>query len=311
MEKKSMLPDIFSLIGNLFTAVIVFVGLIYILNGNLWLSGFICLALMIINYVLPERLSFFKSRKTKRPERWQEITILVFYTMIAVSVFVVASHFINIDLFKKDAIKNNGEEKLQMIEQLKTDYTDAIEHKKNQLNTSASQLFSDYQLEATKIDSLNKLLSTPGKTSYSQADLDAAISSKKNIMGVSLDLDTLLRNNNFEDRMAKAKDVFENWRFLKLNYSFNDVDAMYNQYLTAAKTIMPDFNHNISIAENINLTDPINTLSNGGAILLLLSIGIMGILNLCILAPYISAKRYESGLQPVAKTYGGPKGIEL
>ena len=75
MEKKSMLPDIFSLIGNLFTAVIVFVGLIYILNGNLWLSGFICLALMIINYVLPERLSFFKSRKI-----WNNIKCKVGYT---------------------------------------------------------------------------------------------------------------------------------------------------------------------------------------------------------------------------------------
>ena len=55
MEKKSILPDLFSLIGNLFSAVLAFIGLIYVTNGNLWLSGFICLALMIVNYVLPER----------------------------------------------------------------------------------------------------------------------------------------------------------------------------------------------------------------------------------------------------------------
>ena len=74
MEKKSFLPDVFSIIGNLFTAVVVFIGLIYTLNGNIWLSGFICLVLMILNYVFPERLAFFKSRKIKNPQNWSSIS---------------------------------------------------------------------------------------------------------------------------------------------------------------------------------------------------------------------------------------------
>ena len=321
MEKKSFLPDVFSIIGNLFTAVVVFIGLIYTLNGNIWLSGFICLVLMILNYVFPERLAFFKSRKIKNPQNWQEYTILFFYVLIALGVFLIGTHFINIDIFNKDNVKKSGEDKILRIEQLKTDYTNEIDHKKSILDTKANNFYQDYvsaQLISDSfkmhknIDSLNALLSTPGKTSYNSVDLINAITSKKQIIEASLNLDQFQTDNNFTNRIQESKDVIENWKFLKLNYSYKELDSLNTILYNEAKTKIPEFEPSATEVNEFNLSNPIKSLTNGNSSAVLLSALILIVLNLCILAPYINTKRYQSGLSSgSSKKYQGPSGIEL
>jgi len=321
MEKKSFLPDVFSIIGNLFSAVIVFIGLIYTLNGNIWLSGFICLVLMILNYVFPERMAYFKSRKTKIPQNWQEYTLLVFFIMMTLGIFLIGTHFINIDIFNKDNVKKSGEDKILRIDQLKTDYSNEIDHKKSVVETKANIFFADYisalsindDIRAKKnIDSLNSLLSTPGKVGFNNIDLNNAISSKKQMIEASLNLDQFQNDNNFSIRIQEAKDVIENWRFLKLNYSYKDLDSVYNALYKEAKSKIPEFEPTVTEVNEFNLADPFISLKDGDKKAILLSVLILFILNLCILAPYISSKRYERGLTSgSSKKYQGPSGIEL
>ena len=55
------------------------------------------------------------------------------------------NYFINIDIFNKDNVKKSAQDKILMIDQIKKDYTNEIDHKKNKLKTKAELFFADYR----------------------------------------------------------------------------------------------------------------------------------------------------------------------
>jgi hypothetical protein len=319
-KSSSMLPDIFSIVGILFSAVFCFISLVHTLNGDLWVSAFVSLVLIIVLYKLPERLAFFKSRKVKRQihrtgeDRWQEKVLLGIYALVAIPVFVLTLHFIFVEFANKNRIKQEGLDKWLEISKMEEAYNAAVSQEILVMETNAKASFSIYAgasgaSKTAALDSLNTLLNTTAST-MTQADFDNALTTRKNTTTASYSLDAFKTSNQFDKKMEEGQKAIKNWNFMKVGYYFKEGDKLFSDLYAEAQKNMPTFSYTAATASTLKLNDPIASVKDGGMVVLLIGLIVAILVNLCILAPYIAADRWLPPLDDVNSS-DGPQGIQL
>ena len=319
-KSRSILPDVFSILGILFSAVFCFIALVHTLNGDLWVSAFVSLVLIIVLYKLPERLAFFKSRKVKRQihrsgeDRWQEKVLLGIYALIAIPVFVITLHFIFVEFANKNRIKQEGLDKWLEIAKMEEAYNAAVSQEVLVMETNAKAAFSTYAgasgvSKTNALNSLNKYLNTTA-SSMTQADFDSALSTRKYTTLASYDLEAFKNSNQFDKKMEEGEQAIKNWNFMKVGYYFKEGDKLFADLYAEAQKNMPAFSYTAAAASTIKLNDPIASVKEGGVVVLMIALIVALLMNLCILAPYLAADRSELRLQGT-ETSDAPEGIRL
>jgi len=319
-KSGSILPDIFSVVGILFSAIFCFVALVHTLNGDLWVSAFVSLVLIIVLYKLPERLAFFKSRKVKRQihrsgeERWQERMLLGIYAVVAIPVFILTLHFIYVEFANKNRIKQEGLNKWLEITKMEDAYNAAVSQELNVMEANAKAAYSTYSAASgaskmAALDSLNRLLNTSA-ISMTQTDFDNALTTRKNITMASYSLDAFKTSNKYESKIEDGMRAIKNWNLMKVGYYFKEGDKLFSDLQADAVKNMPAFSYAAGTTSTLKLNDPVSSLKNGGMLVLLIGFILSVLVNLCVLAPYLAADRSELKLQG-AEASEAPAGIRI
>jgi hypothetical protein len=321
-KSSSMLPDIFSIVGILFSAVFCFIALVHTLNGDLWVSAFVSLVLIIVLYKLPERLMYFKSRKIRRQinrsdeDRWQEKALLGIYVVVAIPIFVLTTHFVFVEFANKNRIKQEGLGKWLEISKMENAYQREVSKKINVMETNADALYSTYsggagESRKNALDSLKSLLSLPaGTSSLSSADFDQAKKTKKTSTSSAFSLSAFKESNQYDKKLKEADAAIKNWNFMKVGYYYKEADKLSADLLSAAKSKMPSFEYATTSGTNVYINSPMESLKQGGILVLIISLIVSILVNLCVLANYLSADRAELRLQGVNPT-DAPGGIRI
>ncbi len=303
-----------------FTATFSFAALVHTFNGDVWMSAFITLLIVVLLYILPLRLAYFKSKKVRKQvgraheDKWQEKAILGVYAIMAVPLFILVCHFINVEFHSKNRFKHDGLEGWNEVRRLETDYAGAISQKINILDANARSAYSQYQSASgatrkSALNTLNGFLGTSA-TEMSGDDFNNALSTKKNALQASHSLETFKAQKQVDAKVQEAEAAIKNWNLMKVGYYFDESDKVFNAMLSETKAKLPGFDYKRESSPDKALNSPLGSLMNGGTKVMVLSLLIAVLTNLCVLAPYLSADRARVGLIGT-DTFEGPSGITI
>jgi len=123
-QKEFLFVDIISSIFLLLILFSNFLGLIYITNGSITLSVVISIVIVIFYYFLVDQLKKNKEQLYKNKlKHFSSLFILIFLGLSLIS-FSLTSHFLNIEFYCKDAIKQEANHKLDQVVELVDLYKD-------------------------------------------------------------------------------------------------------------------------------------------------------------------------------------------
>jgi hypothetical protein len=320
-KKKSPVSDALHIAGIVFSAVFSFIALVHTFNGNVWLSAFITLVVVVLLYFLPERLAHFKSLRVRRQvgrakeDKWQEKALLAMYAAVALPLFVLLNHFVNVEFYSKNRIKLEGIESWNEVRRMEGAYQSALSQMLDVMEVKAKSAFSQYMSgtgpsRQAALDSLNVILGTSASV-MSEADFETAVETKKNASRLSYSLDKFKTDRKFDTKVKEAEAAIKNWDILKVGYHLNESDVVFEEFLKEAKIKMPGFDYARTSGAGREIGKPMQSLLKGSLMAILISLIVAVLVNLFLLAPYISAKRVTGGLGPSGDDRDVPGGIEL
>jgi len=320
-KKNSLVPGILQAIGLAACGYSTFVGLAYWTNGSLGLSVIGAIFALIILLLLVYFMEQWKQKKlqsnTDLPNKVPEIVLGSVYAVVFICLFIVDYHYANIEFVRKNDIKSLAVNKLDDISNLKAQYATAITDKVNRKNTTIETAKSNYWTVFNEYDRItyrSQLDSLLGNRSVSYDSRDRFDETYRPA------LKSVLRNERkkytidsfdtkTDDYLLLVRPVFTEWRFLSVGYYYNDIDRFRAEYYQAAQGKMSDFKFDAPGWETIPLNDPIASIKGAGIVWLIVFLIVMVLVHLCILAPYIAAKRQHVPLKANATDYNNQGSI--
>jgi hypothetical protein len=155
------------------------------------------------------------------------------------------------------------------------------------------------QLGEIKID-LSDLKSSPNdeeaKKSIKMA-IESATKLKITDIEASLYKDNLKKAfDDFEkEGKSDAERVFAEWNRLRIGQEFAMLDEKYKKLQNHTKANSTKFQHSPLSAQMVAMNNPVSNLTNATMGSLLLIIVLLLVVHLCLLAPYLTVERAESG----------------
>lgn len=286
-------------IGLLVCLIILFLGLVYVLDGNFVMSAFLTLAAGILLEVLTSWLVREKTREEEYKSKGVELGIMGGYLLIFVLLFPLCFHALSIDLFRKNEIKSACLSKLDALNDLKEEYNEAIVKKQTSLDAEARTLFNDWDKfrNSGALTELNELLgSEPGRSQFNENTgdgLDEAIDGAKSNLRQKYEL--VDANKELTAFTKNAQTVFTNWQTQQIGYYYQAIDPMLAKYEAAGKIKMSDFSPTIELKNSLDFNDPIAMLQQSTPATIMLSLVGLLLVHVFILLPYITSKRFEGG----------------
>ena len=100
-------------IGVVFTLLASFLGLMYILKGDVIFSSIVSLVLVVIEFFLIEK--FIKSKEEITKNRFSTLSILLWsiYGIIAIPISVFLLHTLNVEIYAKPTIQSVANKKVE------------------------------------------------------------------------------------------------------------------------------------------------------------------------------------------------------
>lgn len=306
-NKTSMLPLIFHAIGLIATIIFSFMGLSYILNGDLTLSILIPALAVFVLVILVHYLTYWKTKKQRSnddmPNHTPEIILGMIYGLLFLCLSVIGFHYLHINFSKKNEVRSSGLTRIKNLTNLGLQYTTAVQGKVNTLGTSAETAKQNYinapaGNKTAQAANINTLLD-PFKPDYTLSGVNFENDFQKNLDEKKSSLETQYQSP--VDSMKKAADVyikdaesvFKNWKFLKLGYYYTDAKKFYERYYNKMTETMSDFTFDPEKDTEIKFQDPLSSIKGSKIPATLLFFIILLVVHLCVLAPYFAAKRPE------------------
>jgi len=237
------------------------------------------------------------------------------FIVSAIPVNILILHSLNVELHEKTEIQNIANQKINLLRQLKTDYTASYEGylkvKKSILTTDLDRLGKD--LTITQVANRNKV-SEQFINSLDRTSLVAIDNSIENAL-ISYDRKKFLRQDtmifgNTNTYLEQKSQVINGWERFAVNNTLNELDEYLPTTYNKLNVFLQEYAHktltyNKIVAEQKTLfAQPIS--------LLIKHIGISSLLivfltNLLLLAPYLLApsKEYKPRKKQSSKTSSG------
>ncbi len=290
-----------------------FLGSMYAYDANLFVSIPLSFGLVTLLYYFSD---FIIAEKMDRKKAGFKIGVKMLWLLFIVSaipVNVLILHSLNVELHEKTEIQNIANQKINLLRQLKTDYTASYEGylkvKKSVLTTDLDQLkrgLMTIEQVANKNHVSVEFINSLDKTS-----LVAAENSVETAL-ISYDRKKFLRQDtmifgNTNTYLEQKSQVINGWERFAVNNTLNDLDKYlpetYNKLNVFLQTnANSSLTYNKTVAEQKTLiAQPISLLMKHLGIS---SIIILILTNLLLLAPYFLApgKVYITGKKQNTKT---------
>ncbi|MEL7145546.1 MAG: hypothetical protein AAFO69_04190 [Bacteroidota bacterium] len=311
-EKRNTLTDALSWLGTIGLAYAVFIGMIYA-HGSVWIAsvGGVTVLLLVsgIRFYLLKLKKVKESYKNKLPER----VVLAAFVVVIIAATVYVLHYIDIDFQRKATIKDLGKAKLEFTTDMVAAAVNFAENKVDSFNIRVDQRLEDY---------LNNHYNDQERwTALSEVFSDGDTRIAPNLMGkkyyytsVRESVERKLRRRVTEAKQTDAEflrdfynvnflkaenaaylkntlPVFDQWKFLSVNYVYSDIDRHYAALYKKALSRMGDFSFPALPKKDLYLNDPFYALKNGNVTTLLCTLLAMAILTFLILSDYLFFRR--------------------
>jgi hypothetical protein len=301
MSKTSKIQSLIQLSQyiSLFVILIgLFLGSMYAFDANLFISIPLSFGLVTLLYYFSDIIIAEKMDRKKAGIKIGVKMLWVLFIIVAIPVNILIVHSLNVELHEKTEIQNVGNQKIELLRQLKTDYTTNYEaylkKKKSQLTTDVYQ-FEQGLLTIEQVASRNDV-SEELINSLDRTSLIAAENSVETAL-ISYDRKKFLRQDtmifgNTNTYLEQKSQVINGWERFAVNNTLNELDeylpTTYNKLNVFLQTnANSTLTYNKIIAEQKTLiAQPISLLGKHIGISSLL---IVFMTNLLLLAPYLLA----------------------
>lgn len=309
-----IVPTLFHFIGLVAMVIFVFIGLNYVLRGNLILTGFLSLLAFVIPLLAVQYARVLKMRKLQNQNKTLELVLMSIFGVTALSVFPFIFHFVYIDFISKDDIKLAGKEKLEQLNEIQSQYDRALQDSIGYFENTARTKMNTYFLSSK---SAKGDIKTWFDEQFGEGAIDfySSETQVKNDVdeGLELHAEQFLLKYDLGRVREEAKayyrevePVFDNWKFLKISYYYYDIDRMVQKLTDAVVSKMPDWSMEPAKEKSIQLGEFMSSLKRARMSVWLLNTAVFLVLVFCVSMPYMTAKRPVNPLREMnSKNYKG------
>ena len=293
-----------------------FLGSMYAFDSNLFISIPLSFGLVTLLYYFSDFIIAEKMDRKKSGFKIGVKMLWILFIVVAIPVNILILHSLNVELYEKTEIQNVANQKINLLRQLKADYTANYEAylkvKKSKLTTDVYQ-YEQGLLTVEQVASQNNV-SQELINSLDRTSLIAAENSIETAL-ISYDRKKFLRQDtmifgNTNTYLEQKSQVINGWDRFAVNNTLNELDAYlpttYNKLNVFLQT-----NANSTLTFNKTVADQ-QTLIAQPISLLVKHIGISSLLivfltNLLLLAPYLLApsKAFKPRKKQSSKTSSG------
>lgn len=219
-------------IGILFALIISFLGMMYMLNGDLFVSAMVALVLSVLLYFIVEQLIKRKSEITKNRLSVMSITLWVFYIVLAIPLSVLVVHCLNVEIYEKENIQVTAGKKISALSNMVNDYDNTVEKYISNIELDFKTNAYIYSTNKSNNQASNILRSTPfnlGLGTLAQINPNNVQSLANNIVSAkelrfNIPKDSVtVRNSSF---MKKYGSVFDQWSRLRVSLALKELNKL-------------------------------------------------------------------------------------
>ena len=265
-----MMKNILQGIGVVFTLLASFLGLMYILKGDVIFSAIVSLVLVVIEFFLIEK--FIKSKEEITKNRFSTLSILLWsiYGIIAIPTSIFLMHTLTVEIYAKPNVQSVANKKVEDLTKMVSTFNAASDASYLTFSIDLNNKLTDYTFD--KSDNRKSILkSVPYKMSDEELNninsanivqtVDNSILARK--MKLLIVVDSVVQTNN--KFLKKYKNVFDKWAHFQVNYAFYELDNLlkknkdilsngYKKYIVFPGATAFEYTYN---QDETNLTNPL------------------------------------------------------
>ncbi len=249
--------QIMQILGLVLVGATSFFGYTYFWEGSYVVSGAMVLALMVIIYILVDRLVVFQKAVRKQWRNTNELIVFSLYAVIAFVLSVGVFHSVSVDLVEKKQIQEKGVKKLNLLLEMRKNY-----------NAHINEVSERYRIE---LETCAKEFRNGNKDRFKRAGLiegvDPASQINEKVEALKTSLQATENDKETDATRAEAKDALDKWKRISLIPVFEKIENQFNKNLKSYKgriserkrvesiIIVEDFNFK-EFGEKIDITHP-------------------------------------------------------
>ena len=221
-------------IGVVFTLLASFLGLMYILKGDVIFSAVVSLVLVVIEFFLIEK--FIKSKGEITKNKFSTLSILLwsFYGIIAIPTSIFLMHTLTVEIYAKPNVQSVANKKIEDLTKMVSTFNAAKDASYLSFSIVLSNKLTRYAYDKKSVyrDTLKVLpykmseeeLNNLNKNNIIQT-VDNSIMARK--MKLLVVVDSVVKTNT--KFLKKYKNVFDKWSHFQINYAFYELDELLNK----------------------------------------------------------------------------------
>jgi len=251
MEKDSKkMRTILQFIGLLFTLIVSFLGILYILNGDIFFSSMVAITMVVLVYFLIDQMKERKIVITKNRFSSLSITLWVLYILLAIPLTFLLVHAMTVEILAKKDIQGKANDKVTIAETMISSYDNQVnKYLQGEFQPVLAQNLGQYVLNHSNYTALNILQSKP--YNLPESDLNSI---RSNEVSQYIDKCVVVMRKNFDKAEIEAKNrieefneryghVFDNWSRLRLNIAFSELDKLIDENFQSLYAGFKKYNH--------------------------------------------------------------------
>ena len=154
MSNKLKLKDALQGIGIIFALITSFLGLLYILKGDILISGLISVILVILHGYINRELIKSRDEISKNKLSFKSIFLWVSYAIICLPISLFLVHCLNVEICAKKDIQAMANAKTNLLIEMVESYKDSVKKDLSKLEVDLNTEFTT--LAAPKINQVEK-----------------------------------------------------------------------------------------------------------------------------------------------------------
>jgi hypothetical protein len=261
-------------IGVVFTLLASFLGLMYILKGDVIFSAVVSLVLVVIEFFLIEK--FIKSKTEITKNKFSTLSILLwsFYGIIAIPISIFLMHTLTVEIYAMPNVQSVANKKIEDLTKMVStfnaasdasynsfavDLTNKLERYANESNNNVKSVYKDslladpYKISVKQLNNIDK--------SHVELTVKPLIESRK--MKLLQEVNPVLQADTIF--LQKYSYVFDKWAHFQITYAFYELDNLlkknkdilidsYKKHIVFPNAVVFDYNYT---QDETNLSNPI------------------------------------------------------
>lgn len=258
-------------IGVVFTLLASFLGLMYILKGDVIFSAVVSLVLVVIEFFLIEK--FIKSKTEITKNKFSTLSILLwsFYGIIAIPISIFLMHTLTIEIYAKPNVQSVANKKIEDLTKMVSTFNAAKDASYNSFEVYLTNKLERYagerniNVKSVYKDSLLAFISERQLDNLDESDVLTTVKSVRDAKQKKLlqEVNPVLQANTIF--LQKYSNVFDKWAHFQITYAFYELDNLlkknkdilinsYKKHIVFPNAMVFDYNYT---QDETNLSNPI------------------------------------------------------